>query len=461
MDLKKPKTAITENITRIILESVSDGVFTVGLDWQITSFNGAAEKITGIAREEAIGKQCCEVFRSNMCETNCALKKTMEKGTSFVDTSTYIVNNEKKRIPVTVCTSLLKDEKGRVIGGVETFRDMSLIEELRRELDARYHMGDIISRSQSMEKIIRILPKIAESDSTVLIQGETGTGKELIARAIHELSLRSKKPFIAINCGALPDTLLESELFGYKAGAFTNAVKDKPGHFAMAEGGTILLDEIGDISPAFQVRLLRILQERTYTPLGGTKPIKTNVRVITASNKDLESLVQENIFRKDLFYRINIVRLDLPTLSQRRKDIPILINHFINKLNKIQNKNISGISVEALDILMSHDYPGNIRELENIIEHAFILCSESEIVPHCLPESLRPQQNTNKMIRIGEKLKSVEALTILDALKRNQFNRLAAARELGIHKSTLFRKIKTLGIQLPEIDGRSKTNDHT
>ena len=446
---------VSGDITKVILESISDGVFTVDHDWRITSFNHAAEKITGIPREEAIGKHCCEVFRSNMCETDCALRRTMKLGVSLVDTSTYIVNSEKNRIPVTVCTSLLKDENGNVIGGVETFRDMSLIEELRRELEARYQIGDIVSRSNSMKKIIQLLPRIAESDSTVLIQGETGTGKELIARAIHDLSLRSEKPFVAINCGALPDTLLESELFGYKAGAFTNAMKDKPGHFASAEGGTILLDEIGDVSPAFQVRLLRVLQERTYTPLGGTKSVNTNVRVITASNKDLESLAQNGVLRKDLFYRINVIRLDLPPLRKRKKDIPILVNHFIDKLNKLKNKSISGVSPEALNILMTYDYPGNIRELENIIEHATIICPEKQIEPHCLPETLRPLQRKQLPDKIETKLKSIEAQTILEAIKRNNYNRLATARELGIHKSTLFRKIKALGIELPDIDGRS------
>ncbi|MBN2412927.1 sigma 54-interacting transcriptional regulator [candidate division KSB1 bacterium] len=457
MSRKTQHYPLSTDMTKVILESISDGVFTVDHQWRITSFNRAAEKITGITRKEAIGKFCCEVFRSNMCETDCALRRTMQQGVSYVDTATYIVNSEKKSIPVTVCTSLLKDENGKVIGGVETFRDMSLIEELRRELDSRYQMGDIVSKSQSMGKIIQLLPKIAESDSTVLIQGETGTGKELIARAIHDSSNRQKKPFIAINCGALPDTLLESELFGYKAGAFTNATKDKPGHFALAEGGTILLDEIGDVSAAFQVRLLRVLQERTFTPLGGTKPVKTNVRVITASNKDLESLVQKGTFRMDLFYRINVIRIDLPPLRDRKNDIPILVNHFINKLNKLKNKSISGISPTALDILMSHDYPGNIRELENIIEHAFILCQENQIEPHCLPDNLRPHLSEQKKNIINARLKSVEAQTIIDALKRNQYNRLAAARELGIHKSTLFRKIKQLGIELPRIDGRTKT----
>ena len=380
----------------------------------------------------------------------------MKLGLSFMDTSTYIVNSNQQRIPVTVCTSLLKNEKGQIIGGVETFRDMSLIEELRRDLYARYSMGDIVSRSHSMEKIMQLLPRIAESDSTLLIQGETGTGKELLARTIHNLSPRSEKPFVAINCGALPDTLLESELFGYKAGAFTNANKDKPGHFALAESGTLLLDEIGDTSPAFQVRLLRVLQERTYTPLGGTVPVKTHVRIIAASNKNLELLVEQNLFRKDLFYRINIVRLHLPNLSERKKDIPLLVTHFIEKLNRQQNKSITGMNTEALNILMAHDYPGNIRELENIIEHAFILCPGHEIAPQHLPEALRVQPSSTPAVLMNERLKSMEAQTILDALKQNHYNRLSTARALGMHKSTLFRKIKALGIQLPQIDGRSK-----
>lgn len=355
----KPYT-IPDHVTEIILESISDGVFTVDHKWRVTSFNRAAEEITGISRKEAIGKHCWEVFRSNMCETDCALRRTMKSGKSFVDTSTYFVNSEKQRIPVVVCTSLLKDENGTVIGGVETFRDMSIVEELRKELDARFQLGDMVSCSPSMHKIFTILPQVAESDSTVLIQGETGTGKELMARAIHQLSPRRQKPFVAINCGALPDTLLESELFGYKAGAFTNATKDKPGHFALAKGGTIFLDEIGDISPAFQVRLLRVLQERRFQPLGSTQTVKADVRVIAASNKDLLDLVKNETFRQDLFYRINVVKLDLPPLRKRKEDIPLLIDRFIERLNRLRGRAVTGISREALSLLMSYNYPGNI-----------------------------------------------------------------------------------------------------
>ncbi|MEA2040298.1 MAG: sigma 54-interacting transcriptional regulator [Thermodesulfobacteriota bacterium] len=448
---------IPDNVTDIILDSISDGVFTVDHEWHITSFNHAAEEITGIPRDEAIGKNCREVFRSNICETDCALRRTMKEGKPFVDTSTYIVNSKKQRIPVAVSTSLLKDDNGIVLGGVETFRDMSVVEELRKELDARYQVGDMVSRSPSMHKIFTIMPQVAESDSTVLIQGETGTGKELLARAIHELSPRQEKPFITINCGAFPDTLLESELFGYKAGAFTNATKDKPGYFALAEGGTILLDEIGDLSAAFQVRLLRVLQDRIFQPLGGTKPVKANVRVIAASNKDLDELVKSGAFRQDLFYRINIIRLDLPPLRDRKEDIPMLVKHFISRLNRLRGKAVTGISHDTLALLLSHDYPGNIRELENIIEHAFVLCHEGQMEPQCLPENLialLPQPTSH--VKIDAALQSVEARVITDALKRNKYNRLATALDLGIHKSTLFRKIKMLGINLPKIDGRTK-----
>jgi PAS domain S-box-containing protein len=448
---------IPQHVTQIILESISDGVFTVDHEWRVTSFNSAAEKITGIPREKALRKHCWEVFRSNMCERDCALRRTMKRGRAIVDTNTYIVDSQKRRIPVVVCTSLLKDEEGKVLGGVETFRDMSQLEELRKELEGRYELGDMISRSPAMAGIFNILPQVAESDSTILLQGETGTGKELMARAIHDLSSRREKPFVAINCGALPDTLLESELFGYKAGAFTGAGKDKPGHFALAEGGTILLDEIGDLSKAFQVRLLRVLQERTYQPLGGTKPVESDVRIIAATNHDLAELVKSGRFRRDLFYRINVVCLTLPPLRERKEDIPMLINHFIGRLNRLRGRLINGISHEALSLLMFHSYPGNIRELENIIEHAFVICSGEQIEVRCLPENLRlsdPGPTASPNIKTVKQ--SAEARVIIEAFKHNKYNRRAVARELGIHKSTLYRKIKKLGITLPKVDGRSE-----
>ncbi len=460
MDMKKENklAKIGQHATEIILESISDGVFTVDHNWKIMSFNRAAEEITGIPREDAIGKFCWDVFRSNMCEGECALKKTMKEGKSFVSTSTYIITSQKKRIPITVSTSLLKDDHGNILGCVETFRDHSLVEELRKQLSAGYKIGDMISVSPEMKNIFNILPQVAESDSTVLIEGETGTGKELMAKVIHNLSFRKDKPFIAINCGALPDTLLESELFGYKAGAFTNAVKDKPGYFAVARGGTILLDEIADTSPAFQVRLLRVLEEQEFQPLGAIKKEKADVRIIAATNKDLLEMVHDKKFRQDLFYRINIMRIEIPPLRKRMEDVPILLEHFIDKLNRIRGKSISGIDPSALEILMSYPFPGNIRELENIIEHAFVLCAEGPILLHHFPRNLT--QKSISMLNGCEgsmdRLKAAEIRIIMEALKNNNYNRSAAAKALGIHKSTLFRKFRKLGIRLPEIDGRSR-----
>jgi PAS domain S-box-containing protein len=454
---KRPKSEnLDPDVTRIILESISDGVFTVDHNWEITSFNRAAEEITGISRNEAIGRHCWEVFRSNMCEHDCALKRTMKENKSFVSTSSYIINGQKKQIPISVSTSPLKDKKGQMIGGVETFRDLSLEEELRKKLYAGFQMGDMVSSSPAMKVFFNILPQVAESDSTVLLEGETGTGKELAAKAIHSLSHRKNNPFVAINCGALPDTLLEAELFGYKSGAFTNAAKDKPGHFAMAEGGTIFLDEIGDTSPAFQVRLLRVLEEREYQALGSIKKEKADIRIITATNQNLSGLVDKGSFRRDLFYRINVVRLRLPPLRERMEDIPLLVEHFIVKLNRIRGKSICGIDQKALAALMLSSFPGNIRELENMIEYAFVMCPSGDIRLEHLPGQLAMlDSSASEGEHSDNPIKSAEIKIITDALMRNHYNRKATAADLGMHKSTLFRKIQKLGILLPKIDGRS------
>jgi sigma-54 dependent transcriptional regulator, acetoin dehydrogenase operon transcriptional activator AcoR len=377
--------------TEIILNSIADGVFTVDLDWRVTSFNRAAEEITGITTEEALGRPCCEVFRANVCDSACVLRHTLETGQPVVNQPVAILRADGREIPISISTALLRNEEGEIIGGVETFRDLSLVEELRKEIQRRYRLGDIISKSPLMEKIFALLPEVARTDSTVLIEGESGTGKELVARALHTLSRRAKGPFVALNCGALPDTLLESELFGHTAGAFTDARRDRLGRFALAEKGTLFLDEIGDISPALQVRLLRVLEEKAFMPLGSSRSIKADVRIVTATHKDLAHLVEEGGFRKDLYYRINVVKLSLPRLAERKEDIPLLAEHFIARFNKLQNKKILGLSHDTLAIFMNHDWPGNIRELENAIEHAFILCPSGLIQPRHLPEHLRPE----------------------------------------------------------------------
>jgi PAS domain S-box-containing protein len=439
------------------LESISDGVFTVDLDWRITSFNRAAEDITGIPRSEAIGRRCSEVFRSSMCEAECALRRTLETGKPIIGTSGYVIDAEGKRIPISASTALLRDAAGRVVGGAETFRDLSEVEALRQELEGRFRIGDFVSRSPVMQKVFEVIPAVAASPSTVLILGETGTGKELMARTIHGLSTCHQGPFVAVSCGALPDTLLESELFGYKAGAFTGATKNKPGRFALAQGGTLFLDEIGEVSPALQVRLLRVLQERTYEPLGATRSVSTDARIIVATNKDLAEQVRRGAFREDLYYRVNVVRVELPPLRRRKEDIALLAEQFIAHFNRLQQKSIEGVRAEALSLLMAHDWPGNVRELENAIERAFVLCKQGFIGIEHLPQELtargRPPESGSN-IRAARAL--LEGQAIRNALERNAYNRLATARDLGIHKSTLFRKMRKLGIALPPKDGRTR-----
>jgi PAS domain S-box-containing protein len=442
-----------------ILESISDGVFTVDADWRITYFNAAAERITGIRRREALGRGCAEVFRASMCETSCALRQTLKSGKPIINRAAFIVTADGRRIPVSVSTAILRDARGRLVGGAETFRDLSLVEALRKELSGAFLVGDLVSRSPAMRRLQVLLPQVADSGATVLIQGETGTGKELLARAVHNHSPRRRKPFVAVNCGALPDTLLESELFGYVKGAFTGADRDKPGRFAAAEGGTLFLDEIGDISPAMQVRLLRVLQEHAYEPLGSVVSRQADVRVIAATHRDLAERIRAGAFREDLFYRLNIVRLDLPPLRSRKEDIPLLADHFVARFNRRQGRHVAGLTPDAVGLLMMHDFPGNVRELENIIERAFVLCGAGRIDTAHLPAELTGAGQpapASAAENLAARRRSAEARAIQDALAACGYNRQQAARALGLHKSTLFRKIRALGIALPEQDGRSR-----
>ncbi|MCK5271654.1 MAG: sigma 54-interacting transcriptional regulator [Sedimentisphaerales bacterium] len=436
----------------IILDSIADGVFTVDCDWNITSFNRAAERITGVSREQAVGQKCFDVFHADVCQKACTLRESIESGKEIIDRRINILNSEGQQIPLSISTAVIRDEKGEAAGGAETFRDLSDIEMLRQEIQGRYTFADIISQNHEIRKIFDILPDIAVSESTVLIEGPSGSGKELFAKALHTLNTARKGQFVAVNCGALPDTLLESELFGYVKGAFTDARKDKPGRFARAEGGTIFLDEIGDIPPAMQVKLLRVLQEKEYEPLGAAATVKADVRVIAATNKNLMQLVSRGRFRDDLYYRLNIVKINIPPLSSRREDVPLLVDHFISRFNAKKSKQIRSMSAQAMAILMQHDFPGNIRELENIIEHAFILCRGSEIRPGHLPRELSAgmditEQNENVEAKSIELTKrQAEVTMILNALQRHNGNRKETADELGINKTTLWRKMKKYGV---------------
>ena len=447
--------------TSIILDSIADGVFTVDLNWRITSFNRAAELITGTGKEEAIGRQCWEVFRANICEKQCALRHTIETGKQILNKSIYIVVSDGNRIPVSISTAILKDENDNMIGGVETFRDLSLLEELRKELTGRHTFFDIVSKSKEMHRLFVILEQVAQSDSTVLLQGESGTGKELFARAIHSLSARRKGPLVSVNLGALPDTLVESELFGHKAGAFTDARAERIGRIAAAEKGTLFLDEIGDLSTHLQVRLLRVLQEKTYEPLGSNTTIHADIRIVAATNKDLTELVKKGHFREDLYYRINVVKLTLPPLRERREDIPLLINHFLERFNRLSGKEIEGVSQEVLSVLMAYDFPGNVRELENIVEHSTVLCQGGPIEGQHLPDYLQPahliKKTGNHTSVSSKRIKWVdmEREFTLQVLRENNWNRKAAAKELGIGRQTLWRRLKRLNIQASKEDGRT------
>jgi len=434
-----------EKFFNIIFNSIADGVFTTDSEGRITFFNKAAEEITGFLSEEAIGRYCYEIFRADICQSRCVLKEVLKTEREIINLPVAILSKNGKRIPISISAAVLRDENGEVIGGVETFRDFSIIEELKKELSQKYTFEDIVSKNHFMHEIFNILPNVAGSDSTVLIHGASGTGKELFAKAIHNLSPRKNKPFIKVNCGALPDTLLESELFGYEKGAFTDAKKDKPGRFALANGGTIFLDEVGDMSPSLQVKLLRVLQEKEYEPLGSTSPKRTDVRIIAATNKDLSKLVNEGKFRDDLYYRLNVVKIDLPPLSQRREDIPLLIDAFIRKFNAKTGKNILGVSERVLRLLLRYDFPGNVRELENIIEHAFVLCEKDRIDLDCLPkEIIEGQMEKASSLPLEEEspFEKAEAEVIEKALKKYGGNRIKTAKELGIGRTTLWRKIR-------------------
>ena len=447
VDHKRDKPLPTE-LANKILDSVADGVFTVDKDMVVTFFNRAAERITGVSREKAVGQYCFEVLKASICEKTCALRCSFETGKEIVDKHIDILRTDGKVIPVSISTAVLRDEAGNVTGGVETFRDLSQLEELRKEIQRSYSFEDIISKNHKIMRIFDILPNIAESESTVLIQGPSGSGKELFARAIHNLSPRKDGPFIAINCGALPETLMESELFGYLKGAFTDAKKDKPGRFDLAKGGTIFLDEVESLSPATQVKLLRVLQEREFEPLGATAPVPADVRVLAATKDDLAEDVERGTFRDDLFFRLNVVKIQLPPLSERRDDVPLLVEHFIERFNRRAGKEIACVDDEVMGILMRYDFPGNVRELENIIEHAFVMCEGGAIGGHHLPQEL--SRFMEKKGKEGQKerplLHDAERRAIVEVLERHGGNRIKAASELGIHRSTLWRKMKKYGL---------------
>jgi PAS domain S-box-containing protein len=452
MVAQMPEAVDEAQFFEAVLRCVADGVFTVDCDWRITSFNRAAERVTGVPAERAIGRRCSEVLHSSLCEVSCPIRESLDTGNEVIDRSARILTQRARSIPISVSTAVLRAEDGTLLGAVETFRDLSTLEQLRREIQSQYTFEDIIGKSEAFQKIFALLPDIAVSESTVLIEGPSGSGKELLARAIHNLSQRRKRPYVVVNCGTLPANLFESELFGYKQGAFTDAKRDKPGRIPLAEGGTIFFDEIGDLPPETQVKLLRLLQEREYHPLGGVEPLQANVRIVAATNRDLSRLVSQGFFRDDLYFRLAVVRLSIPPLCERREDIPYLVTHFVERFNAKQGKRVQGVTPAVMEILMRHDLPGNVRELENILEYAFVLCHNGLIDVQHLPDDLQGRAAVVGASELREPrealpLEQSEADAIRLSLSRNRGHQGRTAQELQVSRTTLWRKMKKFGLR--------------
>ena len=431
----------------LILDSVSQGIFTINARSEITTFNRAAQRITGYREEEVLGQKCSSVFKTNLCDTVCPLRQSIRSREKTRGRRVVIRSKNGHAIPISITTYPLETRTGKLLGGVEVFEDLSSLVALQRKLDDKYRFDDIASKNVEMERIFELLPLVAESDSTVLVTGESGTGKELVAKAIHNHSPRGKRPFVAISCAAMPETLLESELFGYKKGAFTDAKRDKPGRISQANGGTLFLDEIADLAKPLQVKLLRFLQERCYEPLGATSTVQADVRVISATNRDLSEMVRQAEFREDLYFRLNVVEIKLPPLRERSEDIPLLAQHFVRRFRTAGRRHIEGIEDDTLALLARYPFPGNIRELENIIERAFVICQRSLIDVRSLPDYVRQYRPDGKPGGgAGALLETTETKLIARTLKKHRGNRTRAAEELGIHRVTLFRKMKKYGL---------------
>ena len=418
-----------------VFESVKEGILTVDKDLKVTASNESAKKIclprnfpTKIFFQDLIKKEKTEEFTGYL--------KTVIKKREPVELF-QIVSPFKKNPTIVVSLSInpFREESS---GAVIVIRDETRLFNLERTLLEREAYHNIIGKNKKMQKIYCLLKSLSSVPTTVLITGESGTGKELIADALHYTGIRKEKPFIKINCSALPDNLLESELFGHIKGAFTGAIKDKSGRFELADRGTIFLDEIGDITPALQLRLLRVLQEKEFERVGGTKAIKVDVRIIAATNQELAEKIKRGEFREDLYYRLKVIKIDLPPLRERKEDIPALVKHFINKFNKKFKKKINSISRDTKKILMNYSWPGNIRELENVVEHAFILCQSSIITPEDLPDEITAFFSEG----IAGEVVATEKEKILLALNKTGWNKAKAAKYMGMSRSTLYRKIK-------------------
>ncbi|KAB2908080.1 MAG: sigma 54-interacting transcriptional regulator [Ignavibacteriales bacterium] len=428
-----------------IFNSNIEGTFTINSDWEITSFNQSASKITGYTENEALGMKCWSIFSSVKCHNGCHMEQTMNNGKATIGNELEIIRKDGSRIPIRVNSSVLRDNKKKNIGAVETFLDISEIKNLEDHLSDKFSFQNIVGRNQELRSAISMLESVSQSDSTVLVTGESGTGKEVMARAIHLNCNRRLQPFVPVNCSAFVETLIESELFGHEAGAFTGAIKSKPGRFEIAGEGTLFLDEIGDLSPTVQVKLLRVLETREYERVGSNKTQTLNARIIAATNKDLLKEIAEGRFREDLYYRINVVSINLPPLRERMDDLPMLVTHFVEKFGEKFKKKIRQFSSSAFELLLEYDWPGNIRELENVVEHSFVLCPGEIIQTEHLPARLRAGSagkfTKNQQDQVAT-LEDAEKEMIINTLKNHGGSRKKASEALGIDPSTLWRKMK-------------------
>ena len=442
-----------------IFNSVADGIVAVDLSLRISNLNLAAQEILGYVRQEVVGESCLEILGlAEEDELACILQERRQ-----VDgESVRIRDGRGREHRLVISTRVLRDADGTEQGLVAILRDVTELEALRGRQE-RKGFGGMIGRNHLMQGIYQLIEDLSDSDATILILGESGTGKERVAEAIHHHSLRADGPFVKVNCSALSEGLLESELFGHVKGAFTGAIRDKVGRFEQAVGGTIFLDEIGDVSPSVQVKLLRVLQQREIERVGSGTTIAVDVRVIAATHRDLRAAMREGRFREDLFYRLNVMPVELPPLRRRREDIPLLVTHFVGCFNERTGRQISHVDDAALGRLMDHDWPGNVRELENAIEHAFIRCRGDVLLPGCLPaleagmSELQAEErgstavdSTSAAPRFEEKAAG-EREQVIQVLRECRWNRSRAAARLGMHRTTLWRKMREWGIQEGEI----------
>ena len=439
--------AIDKSLTDDILDSIGEGLFTVDSNFKINYFNRAAERITGLNRRNAIGKFCKYIFKSGLCYKNCPIARVLESGENLYDVESEIKNEDGILVPIKLNAAVLRNVEDEPIGGVISFRDISDLELMKKKLAEQSDFHGVVGHSKAMHEVFQLIKEISDSDASVLIQGDSGTGKEVIANAIQETSLRKDKPFIKINCSVFSDQLLASELFGHVKGAFTGAIKDRPGRFEVANNGTLFLDEVAEMPLPMQLNLLRVLQEGTFERVGESVTRRVDVRVIAATNKDLRKALKEGTFREDLYYRLNVIPIEIPPLKQRIEDIPYLVKHFISKFSLIYKKDIQDIDDQALDLILRHDWPGNIRELENAIEYAFARTRDKNSIESCkLPPAIR-QGVTCYETQLSQLVKPDGNSNLFQLLEKHHWNKTRVAKELGIGRSTLWRKLKKIGIE--------------